>query len=172
MSDPDFTRPADLWPDPPTSPLDQPPRVWVWTAMTPAERTTRMKELHLWVEWLREQFHLNDTIARCWYLHQDAVEHLTALYLGWVRTYTQEPEPGRALVETEWISTLHSLTPYIDLTACATQHDPYAMPRPRPLRPENQDDFARHLKELADRPVLHPAQAEADRLAQITNPPL
>lgn len=118
MSDP-LTDPADLWPSPPTAKRGEPQR-WVWAAMEPPERRLRMRELAGWVDWLRTTFELHNQITHCWYLHSAVVEHLTALYAGWMRTYVGEEEPARELAEADWINTLHAFTPRFQLAACAT----------------------------------------------------
>ncbi|MEU2389590.1 hypothetical protein [Streptomyces sp. NPDC007369] len=135
--------PADLWPPPPGARQTY-PRRWVWAAMDPAERRSRMRELGAWVDWLRTAFELHNVITPCWYRHTAVVEHLTALYAGWLRTYAGETEPGRDLAEADWIHTLHAFTPHLKLPACAT--GTHQDPPPRAPRPAGADgDFAFHL---------------------------
>lgn len=86
--------PGSLWPELPELEEESAAYGWVWSAMTPAERRAKMRELAEWVEWLRATFELHNQIPQCWYRHPPVREHLTALYAGWVRTYCQ-PAPGR-----------------------------------------------------------------------------
>jgi hypothetical protein len=145
MPELDLTNPDDLWPD---DDLDEIPstRPWVWAVMEPAERQECLQELRTWVAWLQAAHELHNKIPPCWYRHQAVVEHLTALYAGWRRTFTEEPEPGRSLIEAEWISTLHSFLPYLQVSACAagTHDEP---PRRRP--PDTDRDFAQYLASVA-----------------------
>lgn len=134
MADP-YSNPASLWPThSPEEPSEQ--QRWVWSAMEPAERQERLRELAVWVDWLRTTFELHNSIPTCWYRHSPVVEHLTALYAGWIRTYAGEQVPGRELAEVDWINALHALTPRLQLAACAAgQHEePPPMPRNVPKR--------------------------------------
>ncbi|MEU8526634.1 hypothetical protein AB0C77_13740 [Streptomyces sp. NPDC048629] len=168
MSD-DLFNPAALWPSP-TTPAKAPPRRWVWTAMEPADRRERLRELATWVDWLRVTFELHNNIPGCWYRHPSAVEHLTALYLGWVRTYAGPQEPGRGLGEAEWINTLHALIPRLSLPACATSHEP-SPPRAAPTTSTDLQVFLDTSPTIAA-PIFHPAEAEARRLVDEADPPL
>ncbi|MEW1639061.1 hypothetical protein AB0469_34020 [Streptomyces sp. NPDC093801] len=157
--------PADLWPMPTGAAAQKPePQRWVWVAMQPAERRTRMRELGGWVDWLRTTFELHNTITHCWYRHPAVVEHLTALYTGWMRTYAGEEAPGRELAEADWINTLHALTPRLKLPACATgthQEPPLLVPAP----PGSAEDFELYLtiSDATTIPAAHPAAAELAR---------
>ncbi|WP_229922938.1 hypothetical protein [Streptomyces griseocarneus] len=146
-------------------------RRWVWSAMKPPERRARLRELAEWVDWLRTTFELHNQIPRCWYMHQPVVEHLTALYAGWLRVYAGAPPAGMG--EADWISTLHAFTPRLQLAACATgihQDPPPVVPPP----PGTLEDFELHLATsgMATAAARHPAQAELDRLAAEADPPL
>ncbi len=162
MSDP-LDYPASLWPATPSAAPE--PRRWVWSAMPPAERRTRLRELRTWVEWLRHTAELHNEIPPCWYRHRWVKEHLTALYLGWLRTYEGEPTPGRDLAEAEWINTLHAFRPYLKLPACVSGHQ--EPPPPPPPSPGAEDEFEMYLATSADTtdPARHPAEAEARRMA-------
>ncbi|MFD9374123.1 hypothetical protein ACFWBH_01065 [Streptomyces sp. NPDC059999] len=171
---PDSLNPADLWPMPPSGAAPQAgPQRWVWSAMEPPERRIRMRELAGWVDWLRSTFELHNTISHCWYRHSAVVEHLTALYTGWMRTYAGEEVPGRELAEADWINTLHTLTPRLKLAACATgthQDPPLVVPPPA----GSDTDFELYLT-LSDAMSLeaaHPGAAELDRREAELNAPL
>ncbi|MFF4010624.1 hypothetical protein [Streptomyces sp. NPDC001717] len=165
--------PADLWPAPPTTARQPEPHRWVWAAMDPAERRIRMRELATWVDWLRTTFELHNTVTHCWYRHSAVVEHLTALYAGWTRTYAGDEAPGRELAEADWINTLHALVPRLQLPACAT--GTHQEPPPRIPPPQGADKaFDRYLK-LSDAmtaPPAHPAAAELARREAELNAPL
>ncbi|MYZ33639.1 hypothetical protein GT002_00475 [Streptomyces sp. SID4917] len=139
--------------------------------MEPAERRQRLRELAGWVDWLRRTFELHNQIPSCWYQHPPVVEHLTALYTGWIRTYAGEQEPGRELAEADWINTLHAFTPRLQLAACATgTHEPLPLPPP----PGAEAVFEMYLatSDTTTAPARHPAEAEALRLALAADPPL
>lgn len=110
--------------------LSTPRQGWVWKAMDPPERRARMRELANWVAWLTTAHELNSIIPACWYRHPKVLEHLTALYAGWVRTYCQDEDNGRDLAEAEWLSMLHTMEPYLKVPACATRHVPPPTPGP------------------------------------------
>ncbi|MFD8953948.1 hypothetical protein ACFV0B_34420 [Streptomyces xanthophaeus] len=171
---PDPLNPADLWPIPPGAAAQQPePQRWVWAAMEPAERRIRMRELGAWVDWLRTTFELHHTITYCWYRHTAVVEHLTALYTGWIRTYAAEEQPARELAEADWINTLHALTPRLKLAACATgthQEPPMIVPPPA----GSSEDFELYLtlSDATTAPATHPAAAELHRREAELNAPL
>ena len=164
-----LTDPVSLWPDLPDladdeAEVESAAYGWVWTAMTPAERRTRMRELGEWVEWLRTTFELHNQIPPCWYRHPPAREHLTALYAGWVRSYCQ-PTPGRDLAEAEWLSTLHGFLPRLQVAGCAlVHHDPPPRPAPRPEAEEAFEDYLT-LSTFGAADPAHPAEAEALRQA-------
>jgi hypothetical protein len=164
--------PAALWVAAPEGPVDDvPPYGWVWSAMPPAERREKMRELAGWVDWLIAVHELKNTIPACWYRHTKVLEHLTALYAGWVRTYCRGEDSGRDLAEAEWLSTLHTMEPYVKVPACATRH----VPPPEPL-PESEDR-ARVLEEylltssFGTAPAQHPVPGETLRLS-LPEPPL
>lgn len=159
--------PAALWPDTTPATKKEPPR-WVWAAMEPTERRQRLRELATWVDWLRRTFALHNQIPPCWYRHSPVVEHLTALYLGWLRTYASEP--GTGVTEADWLNTLYGFLPRLQLAACATgTHEPPIPPPPPP--PGAEEDFATYLASL-DEPPRHPAAAELRRRAEEADKPL
>ncbi len=128
---PDPMNPADLWPMPSGAAPKPEPQRWVWAAMDPPERSSQLREFGVWVGRLRATFDLHNTLTHCWYRHPAAVEHLTAFYTGWIRTYTGEEAPGRELAEADWINTLYAFTPRLKLPACATgthQEAPLTIP--------------------------------------------
>ncbi|MEU8828911.1 hypothetical protein [Streptomyces sp. NPDC048636] len=157
--------PASLWPELPELEEESAAYGWVWTAMTPAERRAKMRELAEWVEWLRTTFELHNQIPQCWYRHPPVREHLTALYAGWMRTYCQ-PAPGRDLAEAEWLSILHGFLPRLHVASCANGTHHEAPPRPA-VRPEAQEEFEEYLtaSEFGTADSAHPAEAEALRQA-------
>ncbi|WP_331756603.1 hypothetical protein [Streptomyces sp. NBC_01568] len=165
--------PADLWPTPPGAAQKAEPQRWVWAAMEPRERRIRMRELGGWVDWLRRTFELHNTVTHCWYRHPAVVEHLTALYAGWMRTYAGEEAPGRELAEADWINTLHAFAPRLQLAACATgthQEPPLIVPPPA----RSHEDFELYLKlsDATSAPAVHPAAAELSRHEAELNAPL
>ncbi|MFD5489465.1 hypothetical protein ACFWIV_28825 [Streptomyces virginiae] len=169
----DSINPADLWPMPPGAAAKPEPQRWVWAAMEPQERRIRMRELDAWVDWLRRTFELHNTITHCWYRHSAVVEHLTALYTGWIRTYAGEEAPGRELAEADWINTLHNFVPRLQLAACATgthQEPPLIVPP----QPGSFEAFELYLKlsDATSAPAAHPAAAELGRREAELNAPL
>ncbi|WP_405805618.1 hypothetical protein OG729_10060 [Streptomyces sp. NBC_00210] len=171
MTDP-LENPAALWPGIQTPAQAPEPRRWVWAAMSPPERRQRLREMAVWVDWLRRTFELHNVIPHCWYRHSAVVEHLTALYVGWVRIYAGEPGGGRDLAEADWINTLHALTPRLQLAACATgrHEDP---PQPPPPMPGSADEFEMYLltSKATTEPAQHPSAAAAYReIAQLDAP--
>ncbi|MFD9410167.1 hypothetical protein ACFWBN_24590 [Streptomyces sp. NPDC059989] len=161
---PDPLNPADFWPMPPGPAQSPEPQRWVWAAMDPAERRTRMRELAGWVDWLRRAFELHNTITHCWYRHAAVVEHLTALYAGWMRTYAGDDEPGRELAEADWINTLHAFLPRLQLAACATgthQEPPLVVPPPA----GSTRDFELYLA-VSDVTSASPAHLSAAELSR------
>ncbi|MFD9631960.1 hypothetical protein [Streptomyces violascens] len=173
MPDP-LNNPAALWPTPPgTAAKAKPePQRWVWAAMEPAERRARLGELAVWVDWLRVTFELHNQIPPCWYRHSPVVEHLTALYAGWLRTYAGEQTPGRELAEADWINTLHNFVPRLQLAACANgrHQDPPA----RVPEPGAAEAFTLFLvtAEATTTAAAHPAAAELTRRTAELNAPL
>ncbi|MFC8533921.1 hypothetical protein ACFUJY_08185 [Streptomyces sp. NPDC057249] len=168
----DFGNPASLWPAlPAQEPLE--PQRWVWAAMDPTHRRAQLRELAVWVNWLRTTFELHNSIPQCWYRHSAVVEHLTALYLGWVRTYTGMPGSGRDLAEADWINVLHALTPRLQLAACATgRHE--AAPLHAPNRPGAAEEFEDYLltsSAMTD-PAQHPSPVEVSRASAQFDAPL
>ncbi|MFI2373161.1 hypothetical protein [Streptomyces sp. NPDC018833] len=169
MSEPSndpLSDPASLWPDPVDEPMEtSAPYGWVWTAMAPGERYTRMRELARWVDWLASAFELRDQIPPCWYRHPAVLEHLTALYVSWVRVYCR-PAGGPDLAEAKWISTLHAFKPHLRVADCAdgTHHEP-------PMRVVPGADSGEGLEEFLTGSAFgaadadHPAEAEAARQA-------
>ncbi|WP_371798414.1 hypothetical protein OG963_04015 [Streptomyces sp. NBC_01707] len=154
--------PASLWPAPAAAKPE--PQRWVWAAMDPPERRARMRELAIWVDWLRRTFELHNNIPPCWYRHPPVVEHLTALYVGWLRTHAGEQPAGRELAEADWINTLHNLTPRLQLAACASgrHQDPPPLVAPPPGADEA---FELYLltADTTTAAAAHPAAAELAR---------
>ncbi|GAA3374979.1 MULTISPECIES: hypothetical protein [Streptomyces] len=173
MTDPDLSDPAALWPAVPSCAPAQEPQRWVWAAMDPAGRRARLRELGVWADWLRTTYELHNTLTHCWYRHPAVVEHLTALYTGWTRTYAGEDPPGRELAEADWINTLHAFVPHLKLPACATgthQDPPPLVPAP-PGAAEAFEQYLTHSA-AATAPAAHPAAAELTRRRAEPDPPL
>ncbi|MFF3244278.1 hypothetical protein ACFYWY_11205 [Streptomyces sp. NPDC002870] len=167
----DLDNPASLWPTPPTGAAKPEPRRWIWSAMDPPERRQRLRELAIWVDWLRRTFELHNQIPACWYRHPPVVEHLTALYIGWVRTYAGEG--GRDLAEADWINTLHAFTSRLQLAACASgRHE--EPPQPPPPTAGASEDFEAYLltSQATTEPAQHPATVEVNRVMAQLDPPL
>lgn len=165
--------PADLWPAPPGAAQQREPQRWVWVAMEPAERRIRMRELGGWVDWLRTTFELHNKITHCWYRHSAVVEHLTALYAGWMRTYAGDEAPGRELAEADWINTLHAFVPRLQLAACASgthQEPPLLVPPPA----DSDEAFELYLtlSDTMTASAVHAAAAELSRREAELNAPL
>ncbi|MET8537248.1 hypothetical protein ABZV67_37010 [Streptomyces sp. NPDC005065] len=162
--------PASLWPAPATPPHE--PQQWVWAAMEPSERRQRLRELAGWVDWLRRTFELHNHIPPCWYRHPPVVEHLTALYVGWLRTYAGERAAGRELAEGDWINTLHNFTPRLQLAACASgrHQDPPPLVAPPPGADEAFEVYLL-TADTTTAAAAHPAAAElARRTAELQAP--
>ncbi|MFE3502971.1 hypothetical protein [Kitasatospora sp. NPDC059160] len=142
-----------------------PPRRWVWSAMTPVDRQQRLGELGQWVDWLIDHHHLHRKVPRCWYRdgHEPVLEILTALYLGWVRTYVGDPNKTTTLGEIAWIKELHLLTPFLAAPACEASHQA-PPPRPGPTG-EGLSDWIDSDPDRITAVPYHPAEAEAGRLA-------
>jgi hypothetical protein len=165
--------PASLWPAAPPAQSTAPePRRWVWSAMSPPERRARLRELHIWVAWLRHTAELHNEIPTCWYRHRWVKEMLTALYLGWLRTYEGEKAPGRELAEAEWINTVHAFKPHMKLPACVSGHQ--EPPPPPPPNPSAESEFELYLatSSATTDPAHHPAEAEVRRMLAELDPPL
>lgn len=141
--------------DPPELPAFGP---WVWEAMAPEARRERLRELARWADWLVRTFP-KVVVPPCWWRHSDVREHLTALYTGWVRTYSGEPQ--RDLAEAEWISTLHSLAPHLEVKMCAAgRHEDAPV---MAWSSEGLEDSL-VLSELGTLPAAHPATDGTARL--------
>ncbi|MFJ3826010.1 hypothetical protein [Streptomyces nodosus] len=168
MSEPPADPLPDLdavWPDPVDEPMEfSAPYGFVWAAMAPGERYSRMRELAQWVNWLVDAFELHEHLPSCWYRHPSVLEHLTALYASWVRIYCSSTSSGD-LAEAEWISTLHALEPYLRAPACSdgAHHETPA----RPSKTERDDDLEDFLaaSPFGAAEAKHPAEAEAARRA-------
>ncbi|MEV8534711.1 hypothetical protein [Streptomyces sp. NPDC051211] len=165
--------PADLWPTPGGEAPQAGPQRWVWAAMEPTERGVRMRELGAWVDWLRTTFELHNKITHCWYRHSAVVEHLTALYAGWMRTYAGDEAPGRELAEADWINTLHAFVPRLQLAACATgthQEPPPVVPPP--AGSDEAFELYLTLSDSMSATAVHPAAGELGRREAELNAPL
>jgi hypothetical protein len=138
---------------------------WVWRAMEPAVREARLLELTGWVDWLLTAHpKLHSKMPKCWHQHEDIIEHLTALFLGWVRTYAGDPAKISTRAEIEWLTSLHSLTPHLGSPSCqanSTHQDP--PPRPKPDG-ELLEQWMDGDPEFLAAPAHHPAQAEVSRM--------
>lgn len=143
--------------------------------MEPAERRERLRELATWVDWLRRTFELHNAIPACWYRHSPAVEHLTALYAGWVRTYSAEPgAAGRDLAEADWINALHAFVPHLRKPACASgrhEEPPVSSLAVMSLADDAFELFLVTSQETTA-PARHPAEAEMARRSTALDPPL
>ncbi|MER7057542.1 hypothetical protein [Streptomyces sp. NPDC000351] len=140
--------------------------------MPPSERQDRLRELRTGVQWLRHTAELHYDIPPCWYRHRWAREMLTALHLGWLRTYESEKTPGRELAEAERINTLHAFRPHMRLPACVGGHQ--EPPPPPPPDPGADEEWELYLATSADTTAsaTHPAEAEMRRIAAELDPPL
>lgn len=146
-------------------PKTAPPRRWVWTAMQPEDRRQRLEELGAWVDWLIERHQLHRKVPRCWYRegHEKTLEILTALYLGWLRTYAGDPAKVATLGELAWQKDLKAVTPDLAAPACDNGHeDPPARKAPTGEALASWLDDDPHWLSA---PPYHPAGAEATRLA-------
>lgn len=141
---------------------------WVWSAMPPAERETKLLELTGWVDWLLATYpKMHSKVPTCWFQHTDVIEHLTALFLAWVRTYAGDPSKITLRSEIEWVSALHTMTPHLAVPACQAKND-HVTPPPRPQ--PNGDALEAWLNEDPEPAFLtaapyNPGQAEASRMA-------
>ncbi|MCX5278073.1 hypothetical protein OG756_42040 (plasmid) [Streptomyces sp. NBC_01310] len=148
-------------------PEEQPdaPQRWVWADMDPADREQRLEELVTWVDWLVETFDLRSQVARCWYRHPRLIEHFSALFIGWVRTYAGDPTKLSTRAELDWIKELYALLPRLNSASCQTKHID-----PPPQSYSMAEAFDQWLGE-ADRPFLdsprsHPAKEQVGRMAK------
>ncbi|MDW8804351.1 hypothetical protein P1P68_05980 [Streptomyces scabiei] len=139
---------------------------WVWRAMEPGDRETRLMELTGWVDvWLiKAHPKIHRKIPRCWHQHEDIIEYLTALFLGWVRTYAGDPAKLSTRAEIEWVSALHSLAPHLSSPGCEASN----VHKPDPTRPkpdgEALEQWMDTEPEFLTAPAHHPAQAEVSRM--------
>lgn len=139
---------------------------WVWRAMEPGVRETRLMELTGWVdEWLvRAHPKVHAKIPYCWHQHEDIIEHLTALFLGWVRTYAGDPGKLSLRAEMEWITAMHTLTPHLGNPSCqATNVHQEPPPRKKPDG-ELLEQWMVNDPEFLTAPAKHPAHAELSRM--------
>ncbi|MFD3890441.1 hypothetical protein [Streptomyces microflavus] len=138
---------------------------WVWRAMDLEEREARLMELTGWADWLVTAHpKLHSKLPKCWHRHEDIIEHLTALFLGWVRTYAGDPAKISTRAEIEWLTSLHSLTPHLASPGCqanGTHQDP--PPRPKPDG-ELLEQWLDGNPEFLTAPPRHPALAEVSRM--------
>ncbi|MFE2911401.1 hypothetical protein [Kitasatospora indigofera] len=141
---------------------------WVWPAMRPEERRQRLEELAVWVDWLIERHQLHRKIPRCWYRdgHEKTLEYLTALYLGWARTYCGDPTKVSTLGELAWLKDLKAVIPDLAAPACDSGHQE----PPKRKKPTGEDlaDWLDDDPDWVAAPASHPAEAEANRLAAAT----
>ncbi|MFE9406797.1 hypothetical protein ACFYNY_34380 [Streptomyces sp. NPDC006530] len=138
---------------------------WVWRAMEPAEREQRLMELTGWVDWLLTAHpKMHSKIPRCWHLHEDIIEHLTALFLGWVRTYAGDPAKLSLRAEIEWVTALHSLTPHLGSPGC--QAGSVHQEPPKRAEPDGEllEQWMDSEPEFLTAAAHHPAQAEVSRM--------
>ncbi len=132
---------------------------WVWEAMDPGLRRERLRELSVWVAWLVRTYPaVRQGLRPCWWRHRDVREVLTALYAGWVRTYTGEPQ--RDLAEAEWISTLRSFAPDLQIKLCSASRHEEA---PAETWSTQDLDMELDLSEVGTLPARHPAADAAAR---------
>lgn len=134
---------------------------WVWEALEPPVRRERLAELRRWVQWLVRNYPFAQThITPCWYAHRDVREHLTALFVSWVRVYT--PGPKRDTAEVDWIDAMYRTLPRLTLKECSpSKHIP---PVERELK-DSDRTFEVHIK-IADEmvaPAHHPGLHEMIR---------
>ncbi|KUF20144.1 hypothetical protein [Streptomyces silvensis] len=142
-----------------------PPQRWVWSDMDLDEREARLGEMTLWVDWLIKTYDIRNQVARCWYRHPRIVEHLTALYTGWFRTYAGDPTKLGLRSEAEWIKDLYAFLPRLNSASCQTSH----METPAPTLTADDKAFSEWLDEpptffAAER--FHPAKAQKLRMAE------
>ncbi|MER6913932.1 hypothetical protein ABT354_19855 [Streptomyces sp. NPDC000594] len=134
---------------------------WVWEAMEPPVRRERLVELRTWVHWLVRTYPWTHShVTPCWYRHRDVREHLTALFVSWVRTYT--PGSKRDTAEVEWIDALYRTMPRLALKECGPQQ--HVEQRPRDFK-DTDHGFLVHSKTSDDMTAeaRHPAIAELIR---------
>jgi len=169
--DPDV-HPAELWPITDDQEDDEPagPPRWVWDAMEPAERRARLRELATWTEWLVATFQLQTVVPQCWFRHRPVVEHLTALHIGWVRSYT-DPSPGRDMPEADWLSTLHAFIPHLQISKCSNQHEEPTLRRWQMPTDPGLEQFLEDPKGFGGHPPTHPSAALTGELAALREEP-
>lgn len=143
----------------------EPPQRWVWADMDPVMREERLTELVIWVDWLLETYDLRNQVARCWYRHPRLIEHFTALFAGWVRTYAGDPTQLSTRAEVDWIKELYAMVPRLNSASCQNTHV-----EPPPTRFSMRHAFDEYLAE-EERPFLdadrsHPAKAQINRMAK------
>lgn len=69
--------------------LDQMPHPICWAVLTPDQTAVELAKLALWVDWLRDRYHLDHrTIPDCWPQHSDLIEELSALRTAWQAAYS------------------------------------------------------------------------------------
>ncbi|MFJ5645872.1 hypothetical protein [Streptomyces sp. NPDC093223] len=139
---------------------------WVWRAMEPDERETRLMELTGWAdEWLvRAHPKVHAKIPRCWQQHEEIIEHLTALFLGWARTYAGDPGKLSLRAEMEWISGMHSLKEHLGSPACQAGNVHQEPPARKLPNGELLEEWMDTDPEFLNAPAKHPAQAEVSRM--------
>ena len=144
-------------------------RLWVWEAMDSKEQAARLDELGEWVAWLVRTFALESQLAPCWFLHPDVVEHLTALYLGWVRTYSlpAEGKTPERVGELDWLARFHIMVPHLATRTCGRGHaERVAVPwtfKPQLMRIAIAEERKRRVQTGVDRVPRNPAAFEMAR---------
>lgn len=137
---------------------------WVWVNMKAEERPERLAELALWVDWLAATFpEARPQIARCWYRHDSIRDHLTALYLGWARTYAGDPSKLGLRSEMEWVKEFHAFLPWLGSGSCRSGHQD--TPNPQLTDGEAYTKWVDSNPDFLAASAWHPAQAQAVRLA-------
>jgi hypothetical protein len=141
------------------------PQRWVWAAMGSEEREQRLTELVEWVAWLVDTYELRNQVARCWFRHPRLVELVSALHIGWVRTYVGDPTKLTTRAELDWIKELYSLIPRLNSASCQAAHlEPPAATYS--MREAFDSWLAETERPFLDAPRSHPAQAQAHKLAR------
>ncbi|MFB7126429.1 hypothetical protein [Kitasatospora sp. NPDC056273] len=162
--------PADPWADVPEPDLAPVPRI-VLRDMEPEERRSRLEELGHWLRWLVEvNPEARASVPPCWHRHEDVIEVVLALQIGWVRSYTC-PSPGRDTAEADWLITANNLLPTTRRPKCANGH---ADPVSRPWGGPDEETLRQWLEEpggLGTREREHPSPALAAELNS-DEPPL
>ncbi|GHH54921.1 hypothetical protein [Streptomyces candidus] len=141
-----------------------PPQRWVWANMPVGERETRLGELVLWVDWVIETYEVRSQIAKCWYRHPRILEQLTALYVGWARTYAGDPSKVGLRGEVDWIKEFYSFLPRLNSASCQSVHtDPPKVPL---TDGEAFTQWADEPAAFLAEPPVHPAHALSHRMAK------